>query len=108
MSETNIWLDILTPLDEALVHVFHPLVVEVSCFVFDPASKHSPKTKHMKLLPQADERRFRPHCSHQSHTSHFHLLKPYQFLVVQRVDVLVDGVAGELDLGETEVHRCCL
>ena len=27
------------------------------CFVFDPASKHSPKTKHTKLLPQADERR---------------------------------------------------
>ena len=26
------------------------------CFVFDPASKHSPKTKHTKLLPQVDER----------------------------------------------------
>ena len=46
--------------------------------------------------------------THQAHTLHFHLLKSYQFLVVQWVDVLVDGVAGELDLGETEVHRCCL
>ena len=27
------------------------------CFVFDPASVHGPKTKHTKLLPQADERR---------------------------------------------------
>ena len=26
-------------------------------FVFDAASVHSPKTKHAKLLPQADERR---------------------------------------------------
>ena len=29
------------------------------CFVFDPASVHSPKTKHTKLLPQANERRCR-------------------------------------------------
>ena len=28
----------------------------VMCFVFAPASVHSPKTKHMKLLPKADER----------------------------------------------------
>ena len=27
------------------------------CFVFDPASKHSPKTKHTKRLTQVDERR---------------------------------------------------
>ena len=28
------------------------------CFVFDPASKHSPKTKHTKRLTQVDERKY--------------------------------------------------
>ena len=37
--------------------------------------------------------------------NHIHFMTPYQLLVVQRVDVLVDGVAGELDLGQPEVHR---
>ena len=49
------------------------------CFVFDPASVHIPKTKHTKLLPQADERRcddeavvVKAHCMSLGHIVAMH------------------------------------